>query len=275
MTPGERVYHPPVKIAAGTPVTALHRLAANKNRSGVAAGTHHRRLDSPWRLSACPDQPPLCRRDSLSPGLAAEEASAPVYSHPRPWGVSAICCWSTVNLGPVKALCLGVLNRNKIPVWNCWFWILVTVIFQSYLSNSKISIGREGGREGSCSESASPGGVEFRRLQVKVAERCRVHAALIPGGWAAAPSLCWVLDGDSKGWRDGFQQHLVQVVSRRCQSRQRQERSRVDPTSSKSRAQSARHGGVETQMHCHSTAPPLCLGEPCWFTIGRHCVAIS
>ena len=31
-------------------------------------------------------------------------------------------------------------------------------------------------------ESASPCGVEFRQLRVKVAECCRGHAALIPGG---------------------------------------------------------------------------------------------
>ena len=191
MTPGERVYHPPVKIAAGTPVTALHRLAANKNRSGVAAGTHHRRLDSPWRLSACPDQPPLCRRDSLSPGLAAEEASAPVYSHPRPWGVSAICCWSTVNLGPVKALCLGMLNRNKIPVWNCWFWILVTVIFQSYLSNSKISIGREGGRGAAPSRRVPES--RRRRVQAASSQQCWTLPSSCSPLFPAAPSLCRVL----------------------------------------------------------------------------------
>ena len=38
------------------------------------------------------------------------------------------------------------------------------------------------GREGGGAESVSPGGVEFRQLRVKVAECCRGHAALIPGG---------------------------------------------------------------------------------------------
>ena len=49
--------------------------------------------------------------------------------------------------------------------------------------------GREGGRRGvgrvresGGAESASPCSVEFRRLRVKVAECCRGHAALIPGG---------------------------------------------------------------------------------------------
>ena len=42
------------------------------------------------------------------------------------------------------------------------------------------------GREGGGAESASPGDVEFRRLRIKVAECCRGHAALIPGG----SSLC-------------------------------------------------------------------------------------
>ena len=47
--------------------------------------------------------------------------------------------------------------------------------------------GREPGgggemREVGGAESSSPGGVEFRRLRVKVAECCRGRVALIPGG---------------------------------------------------------------------------------------------
>ena len=61
-------------------VAALHGLAAARNRSGAAAGT--RNDGSTWTHRDCVfDQPPWRRLDSPPPGLAAEAASAPVYSH--------------------------------------------------------------------------------------------------------------------------------------------------------------------------------------------------
>ena len=82
-----------------------------------------------------------------------------------------------------------------------------------------------GGKDGGSKQASA----EFRRLRVKVAEHCPVHAALIHGGSKSVSSP----DGAKKGeWklervcsgRVGFWQHPVPAVSRSCQFRQRQER---------------------------------------------------
>ena len=62
------------------------------------------------RSGAFGTRPGVVRRSP--PGLAAEATSAPVYSHPRPSGASGFLL--LVNLGPVKVLCLGSKNGNKI-----------------------------------------------------------------------------------------------------------------------------------------------------------------